>query len=185
MFKPILVFFLIAFQCNDLFAQAYKDSIELQFLRYTESLMQKDFARSTDYMNPGFFKFVPKEQLISLMSQAFNNPDMDFKIEDPKIVSIGSSKTISKQSFVKLQYSNYLSMQFKNSDKSNAELTNQALQGQFGENNVKYDSATNTYKIFVVKNVIANSADNKNWTFVVVEEKQKPLLEKFIPKEML
>lgn len=175
---------LIVFQSGKAFAQSYKDSIESQFMRYTESLLQKDFSRSTDYMNPGFFKFVPKEQLIKLMSQAFNNPDMDFKIEDPKIVSIGNSKTIAKQSYVKLQYSNFLSMHFKNADNQN-DLTHKALQGQFGEENVKYNSATNTYKIFVVKDVIANSSDNKNWTFVVVEEKQKPLLEKFIPKELL
>ena len=183
MFKIFFVFLLIAFQSTNLFAQSYKDSIELQFLRYTESLMQKDFARSTDYMNPGFFKFVPKEQLIKMRSQAFNNPDMDFKIEDPKVVSIGSSKTISKQSYVKLQYSNFLSMRFKNAD--NAELTTQGLQGQFGEENVKYDSATNTFRIFVVKDVIANSTDNKTWSFIVLEERQKPLLEQFIPKELL
>ena len=148
MIKIFFVFLLVAFQSGNLFAQSYKDSIELQFLRYTESLMQKDFSRSTDYMNPGFFKLVPKEQLIKMMSQAFNNPDMDFKIEDPKIVSIGSSKTISKQSYVKLQYSNFLSMHFKNADNPNSELTQQALQGQFGEGNVKYDSTSNTFRIF-------------------------------------
>jgi hypothetical protein len=185
MFKPVFVLILIAFQSTNLLAQAYKDSIGLQFSRYTQSLMQKDFSKSAEYINPDFFKVITKEQLIGALETVFNNPDLDFKIEDPKIISIGNNRNFSKQNFVKLQYSNYLSMHIKNDNNQSAAQTTQSLNDQFGADNVKYDPVTNTYKIFLIKNVIANSADNKTWTFVVVEERQKPLLAKFIPKELL
>jgi hypothetical protein len=185
MLRIIFVFLLVAFKSLDLSAQAYKDSIESQFLRYTDLLIKKEYARSTDYLNPGFFKIVPKAQLIKIMEKSLNDPNADFTIESPNIISIGNSKTIAKQSYVKLKYSNYMSMHFKTEGDSYSELAHQSLQGSFGEENVKYDSATNTFRIFVVKDVIANSVDNKNWTFVVLEEKQKPILEKFIPKELL
>lgn len=78
-------------------------------------------------------------------------------------------------------------MHFKNDDgkKQDIPLTQKALRVQFGQDNVSYDELTDTYRIFVIKNVVANSIDMHNWTFLVVEEKQKPILEKFIPKEFL
>ena len=186
MFRLILISLLIAFP-GSLFAQSYKDSIEAQFLRYTDLLIKKDFAKSADYINPGFFKIIPKAQLITIIEKTYNNPALDFNIENPAIVSISDSKDIAENSFVKLQYSNYLSMHFKNDDGKalDTALTKKTLQAQFGQDNVTYDALTDTYKVFVIKNVIANSIDKRNWTFVVVEEKQKPLLEKFIPKELL
>ena len=78
-------------------------------------------------------------------------------------------------------------MHFKSSDGKiqDTAATKAALIKHFGQNNVSYVAANETYKIFVVKDVIANSTDKQSWTFVVVEEKQKPILEKFIPKELL
>src|SRR5688572_12692243 len=99
MFRLISIFVSIAFS-SSLFAQSYKDSIEAQFLRYTDLLIKKDFARSTDYINPGFFKFVPKAQLITIIEKTYNNPAFDFNIENPEIVSIGDSKTVAENSFV-------------------------------------------------------------------------------------
>ena len=185
MFRPTLISILITFSSN-LFAQSYKDSIETQFLRYTDLLVKRDFTKSMDYINSGFFKIIPKEQLIIVIEKTYNNPALDFKIENPLIVSISDIKIIDEKSFVKLQYSNYLSMHFKNDGmKQDTALTKKALQSQFGQYNVTYNALIDTYRVFVIKNVIANSIDRRNWTFVVVEEKQKPLLEKFIPKELL
>ena len=186
MFRLILISLLVAFS-NILFAQSYKDSIEVQFLHYTDFLVKKDFAKSADYINPGFFKIIPKAQLITVIEKTYNNPALDFNIEKLAIVSIGDMKIIDNHNFVKLQYSNYLSIHFKNDDekKQDTALTKKALQVQFGQDNVTYDTSTDTYKVFVIKNVIANSIDSRNWTFVVIEDKQKPILEKFIPKELL
>lgn len=168
-------------------AQAYKDSIKAQFLRYTNLLIEKDFAKSTEYINPGFFKLIPRQQLVAVIEKTYNNPVLDFNIENPVVISIGNSKVINGDNFVKMQYSNFLKMHFISSDGKvqDTAATKGALIKQFGQKNVSYDAATDTYKILVIKDVIANSTNKKNWTFVVVEEKQKPILEKFIPKELL
>lgn len=91
MFRLVLITLLLAFS-NSLIAQIYKDSIEVQFLRYTELLVKKEFAKSTDYINPGFFKIIPKAQLITVIEKTYNNPALDFTIEKPSIVSIGNIK---------------------------------------------------------------------------------------------
>lgn len=184
--RLILIFTFLVFS-TVLFAQPYKDSIKVQFSRYTDLIVNKEFSRSAEYINPEFFKIVPKAQLIAIMEKTFDNPELDFKVENPVILSIGDNNRIEGNNFVKLQYSNFLSMHFKqnNEVKQDTALTKKALEAQFGQDNVTYDSTTDTYKIFVIKNVIANSTNMRKWTFVVVEEKQKQILEKFIPKELL
>ena len=186
MFRLILILSSIIFPVS-LFAQPFRDSITSQFLRYTDHLVRKEFSKSTDYINPGFFKIIPKAQLITVIEKTYNNPSLDFKIEKPAIVSIGDPKTIDGNNFVKMQYSNYLSMHFKNDSQKvqDTALTKKALEVQFGPDNVTYNSSTDTYKVFVIKNVIASSANKRDWYFVVVEEKQKPILLKFIPRELL
>jgi hypothetical protein len=186
MHRLILLFGFLGLSIT-LFAQPYKDSIKLQFLRYTDLIVNKDFARSAEYLNPEFFEIVPKAQLITILEKTFENPDFDFKIENPVIISIGDNKKLNGNNFVKLQYSNYLSMHFKQNkeQKQDTAATKKALEAQFGEGNVTYTDTTDSYKIFVIKNVIANSANMRQWTFVVVEDRQKQILEKFIPKELL
>jgi hypothetical protein len=168
-------------------AQAYKDSVRQQFLRYTDLLIKKDFSRSMDYMNTDFLKIFPKEQLVLLMEKTYNNPQLSFSIENPTILSIADNRLIGSRNYVKLQYSNYLKLHFAShpEKKLDTAATKKALETQFGQANVKYDGKTNTYRILVIKNAIADSKDKQRWTFVVVEDKQKPILEKFIPKELL
>ena len=183
MLRPIILSAILLISTT-VFSQTYKDSVKAQFLRYTDLLTKKEIAKSADYMNPGIYKIVPKPQLIAAIEKVYNNPEMEFSIENPAVVSVGDNKLINGMNYVKLQYSNTLIMRFKGSNQDPA-LTKKALQGQFGEENVSYDAATENFKIFAIKDVIANSKDMKKWTFIAVEERQKPMLEKFIPKELL
>jgi hypothetical protein len=183
----LFIFFVSFAFSTTLSAQAYKDSIKAQFLRYTNLLINKEFAKSTDYINPGYFKLIPKPQLVDAIEKTFNSSAFDFGIENPVVVSVGDSKVINGHNFVKMQYSNFQKVHFKSSDSKvvDTAAVKAAFIKQFGQNNVSYDAASDNYKIFVIKDVIANSTDKRNWTFVVIEEKLKPVLEKFIPKELL
>ena len=176
------------------FGQLNKAAIEQQFLVYTHLLMNKSFSKSIDYLNEDFLKIIPKEQLVILMEKTYNNPDLEFNISEPKVLKVDSIKKIGNQYYAKLQYSNMLQMKFKfesavnksEEDRSLKDsLTLKALEKNFGSGNVAYNIATHFYEIYVEKNVVANSKDSNHWKFVVVEEKQKPILQKFIPKEFL
>ena len=186
MLRLIVVFLLVAVS-KGLSAQAYKDSINAQFLRYTDFLKNKEFAKSTEYLNPELFKLIPKDQIIAMIEKTYNNPMVSFSLENPTILSIGESRLINGTHFSKLQYSNFLLMHYNvvEGKVSDTSATRLSLAKQFGQENVTYNNVTDTYKIFVVKDVIASSVDKKKWTFVVVEEKQKPMLLRFIPKELL
>lgn len=186
MFRYGFLFVLIGFAKN-LTAQAYKDSVKAQFIRYTNLLIQKEFAKSVEYMNPEIFKIFPKEQMLTIIEKTYNNPLMTFNIEDPVIISTGNEKKVNAHHFVKLRYSNYLTLHYNkdNGRTPDTAAIKSVLQKQFGQQNVQYNAAADSYRVFSIKEVIANSADLRNWTFIVVEERQKPLLEKFIPREVL
>jgi hypothetical protein len=178
---------LTAFVTFSSYGQAYKDDVKTQFLEYTNLLMKKEFEKSVDYLNPAFFTIIPKAQLLKIMEQTYNNPNIDFEIEQPTIINIQDKKNIDGKDYVQLKYSNYLKMRFKSQDGKTGDttLTKKALEKQFGDGNVSYDAQTNFYRFLVYKNVIANSIGNKKWTFIVVEDKQRPILEKILPKELL
>ncbi len=183
--RLIVLSFSLSF-CTTLSAQTYKDSVSQQFLRYTDLLIKKDFVKSMDYINPKFFELVPKTQMLSFIEATYNDPTFDFKIEKTTIESIEDSKTISGNEFVKFKYSNYLSIRFEaNDETADTALARTLLGAIFKQENVTYNVPKQTYTVFVIKNVVATSTDKRNWTFVVVEERQKRMLEKFIPKELL
>ncbi len=186
MFRLILLSLLFTLPTG-LFAQSYKDSIKVQFLRYADLLVKKDFVKSAEYINPGLFKILPKAQLMDVLEKTYNNPAFDYNIEEPAIISMGDNKIINGQNYVKLQYSNYLSLHFKGDGEKipDTTLTKEALQAKFGKANVTYNSSTDTYRIFVVENVVANSVNKRKWTFVVIQESLKSLLKRFIPNELL
>lgn len=167
--------------------QTYKDDVQTQFFDYTALLINKDFSKSIDCLNPDFLKIVPKDQLLIIMEKTYNNPALDFEISRPTIISIDGKISINGREYVKFEYSNYLTLRFIAEDGKiqDTALTKVALENKFGQNNVAYNSQTDQYKILVFKKVIADSRDHKKWTFVVVEENQKPILERFLPKELL
>ncbi len=186
MFRPLFLFYFttLSFLAS---GQSYKDDIKAQFLKYTELLVKKDFSKSVEYINPKFFTFIPKAQLIKIMEQTYNNAGVDFEIEMPTVVGVDDKVNILGHDYVKLRYTNYLKMRFKTDEvtRKDTTLMKGAFENQFGLGNVNYDSQTGFYRILVNKKVVANTADNKRWTFVVIEEKQKPILEKILPKELL
>ncbi len=188
-----LFFLLLTCSSLQLFAQDYKTAVETQFMHYTHALMQKDFKAALEYMNDDFFTFVSKEQMLLVMDKVYNSPEIEFKILNPQVLNVDTLYIIDGIYYVMLRYSNDLEMKFLDNSKiqdsmAKAEensLTLKALQQEFGENNVKHVNEKDLFSIYSAKSVIANSRDLKSWKFIVVEEKQIPLLEKFIPKEIL
>lgn len=177
-------------------AQEYKNAISNQFMQYTDLIAKKDFERSVEYMNEDFFKIIPKNQMVLLMKKLFSDPAFDFSVDSMKIIRIANSKNIGGKEYAKLQYSSLLRMKF-NSDTAGADTASQeekalrnnliklSIEKEFGLGNVRFDATKGLFVIYAVKNAIASSADKQTWKFVVVEEKQKAMLGRFIPKELL
>lgn len=184
---------LLIFTATAVCAQSHKTQITDQFTHYTNLLLAKDFDKAADYIIDDFFKLIPREQLLMVMEKTFNDPAVKFEIDSAKILRIGELQKIDEAYYAKLRYANTIRMQMKpdstltdSSDIASAEeLVLLSLQGSFGEENVQFNPLNRTYTIYSEKDVVAKQYAGSKWKFVVVEEKQLPMLKKFIPRQII
>ena len=190
--KTVVLTILLLSVFSTTFSQNNKKEIELQFTEYLNSIVNREFEKSMNYITDDFFKIIPKAQMISLMEKVFNNPDMEFEIKSPKIIRIEDSELIEQKYYSLLTYSNLLNMKFLGEKeetaaehKSRINLTELSLDNTFGADNVKYNEKTDFFEVYSEKQVYAISENGETgWKFVVLEKNQKPILEKILPKQL-
>jgi hypothetical protein len=165
----------------------YKEDVKRQFQEYTRLLVQKEYDKAAEFINPKLFKLLPKDQMIELMEKTFNDPEVEMTFDPPKNITVGEIKTINNIHYAKITYEDVLHMRMKSKDVTEQDtgFMKSTLAGKFGEDNVSYDLKTGRYVILAKHDAIAESADQKNWTFLTIEEEQKSQLEKIFPKELL
>ncbi len=178
-----LIFFIVGFS---VFAQENKADIERQFQEYSDFLKNKKFERAIDqYANEDMLKIVPKAQLLQSMDQIFNSKEIEFKIYNPENINIDSQvyKKNNKE-YYKLNYNQRIDLKFNSNAVSNDQLMT-ALQKEFGENNVLFNSQTGYFEIKTNKDAAASTSNHKEWKFTVLEKNQIPILRSFLPEELL
>ncbi|AZQ42869.1 hypothetical protein [Nonlabens ponticola] len=176
------------------FSQEYKEKIESEFNEYLNTIIDKQFEKSTEYLTPEFFNRIPRKILIQAMQETFNNPDVQFEIVNPKILSIDDSIKIDEKYYSLLIYSNEFKVIFNYAEKDETserknlrtKLTLLSLENSFGAGNVAHDQKNDLYTIQSEKKVYAISQDGKDeWKFLVLERDQKATLQKLLPQELL
>ncbi|WP_149025854.1 hypothetical protein [Polaribacter sp. BM10] len=173
-------------------AQDYKNELKKEFNDYLSTIVNMEFEKSMEYIVPEFFEIIPKSQMIKVMKMTFNNPDMEFEIKNPKILKVNDKKEIEKKYYSLLTYSNQMNMKIKGEEGETKDekttrinLTKLSLESTFGSENVVYNEKTDFFEIQSQKDVYGISENGeKNWKFLVIEKKQKMILEKLLPKEL-
>ena len=173
-------------------AQNYKNELKKEFNDYLSTIVNMEFEKSMEYIVPEFFEIIPKSQMIKVMKMTFNNPDMEFEIKNPKILKVNDKKEIEQKYYSLLTYSNQMNMKIKGEEeetkdekKTRINLTKLSLESTFGSENVVYNEKTDFFEIQSQKDVYGISeSGEKNWKFLVIEKKQKMILEKLLPKEL-
>lgn len=184
--KQLILLFLLAGSFG-VKAQDHKQAVANQFLAYYELLREKNFEKSAEYMNPALFKIVPKDQLIAAMASVYSTPGMDIETDTASIREIGPLLKKDNMSYAVLQYGSVIRIRMTGdmAASMDSSVLRSSFESQFGKENVSYNSNTGFYSIQAIKKAVANSADGKKWTFVVVEPRQMALLKQFIPEELL
>lgn len=173
-------------------AQDYKKELKKEFNQYLSTIVNMEFEKSMEYITPEFFEIIPKAQMIKAMKMAFNNPGMEFEIKNPKILKVNDKKEIENKYYSLLTYSNQLNMKIKGEEGETKDekttrinLTKLSLEKTFGSGKVVYNEKTEFFEIQSQKDVYAISKNGKSdWKFLVIEKKQKMILEKILPKEL-
>lgn len=170
-----------------------KNAIRTDFMSYLQSIIDKDFQKSTDYISPEIFEIIPRQSMINIMDRTFNNPDMEFVLKEPKILEIGKIVKAEDKFYSKCKYSNLMDMKM-NSEEDETEMAKEvtinllklSFEQGFGEGNVNYNSETGFFEIYSEKIVYAISTNGKSdWKFLVRDDDQELILKKLIPEKIL
>lgn len=194
--KKLFLIAIVIFTSQKNYSQIVNSTIEKKFLEYINLLATKQIDKSFDYINDSLFTLAPREVLLQATEKLFNDPDLDVQMANPQVIKVDSTQKIGGIFYAKIIYSIVVKMKFyklkykaDGSDKKAIDnQINQILAGlkqQFGKDNVTYNTQTGYFELFSKKTAIANSKDEINWKFAVLEERQMPLLEKIFPKELL
>jgi hypothetical protein len=172
-------------------AQDFSADIKKEFLYYNQLVKAKDFDKVLEYTHPALFESYPKDQVKAGLEQVFNNPQIEIDLGDPVLSDFVNAKQIENKYYVRFKNVQVTKMKFgfiesqTGTDKDNTINTlKQNLGGQFGAENVNYDSQTGFFVINATSKMLAVSDDKKAWKFIDIGNPQlKPILEKFIPAE--
>ncbi|TXF79062.1 hypothetical protein [Chryseobacterium sp.] len=183
--KKLFLFLGLTFSLS-FFAQNVRKEVEMQFRDYSSLIIAKKFEKALDlYANEDFLKIVPKEQMVEMMDQLFNSKEMEFKFYDPEnVIVLDDPFVINGKNYLRVKYTQKIEIKFLSADVKPEDLL-PGMKAEFGSENVKYNSLTGFFEINTVKDVLAASADMKQWKFTVLERKQYPLLIQFIPEQFL
>ncbi len=173
-------------------AQDYKKEIESEFMEYLNSLVNMEFEKSVEYITPEIFEIIPKSQMIKMMEMTFNNPSIEFELKNPEIIKIENAQKLEDKFYALLTYTNQMNMKLlaegeetEDEKKMRINLSKLSLEQTFGVENVKYDEETDFFEIQAQKDVYGISKNGlTDWKFIVIEKKQKIILEKILPKAL-
>lgn len=172
-------------------SQALSADIKKEYLYYNQLVKAKDFDKVLDYTHPALFDSYPREQIKAGLEQIFNNPQIEIELGDPALSEFADARQIENKHYVRFKSIQVTRMKFDfmdeqtGTDKENSvNALKQNLAGQFGEENVSYETQSGFFVITATTKMLAVSDDRKEWKFIDIGNAQlKPVLEKFIPAE--
>jgi len=188
-----LLFIALSVNCNVL-GQTSTDQISDNFISYLNTLDNKDFEKSIEYLPIELFEFVPKKQMLSVFEEIFNNPEIIISYKNPKILEIQGPFEYQKKSYALIEYEATLKMKFefgieiesKEEKKDRLILQINNIKQLFGDDVVSFDWDTETFSIYEKKNAYAILYnDDPEWNFLVLDESSQQLLSKIIPTVIL
>jgi len=101
----------------------------------------KDIDRVLDYTYPKLFTIVPREQMREVMKSTFDNDEMTVTMDSLKLVKTYPRLNTEEGSFVQMEYTMIMRMQFKLTDSTDnpeqMETMTSLLTYKYGEGNAR------------------------------------------------
>ena len=174
---------------------AQKDTtLEHRLAEFMQVNEKMELNKVLDYTYAKLYTIVPREQMLEVLQNIFNNEEMSIRLDSLRIDSIYPVFKLENGSYAKVIYSFNMFMAYKYSTEdstSTEEKTEKndfmvsALGAQYGKDNVSIDPTTGSLKIQITSPMVAAKDQYaKQWSFVNLKEKD-PLTDRLFSKEVL
>ncbi len=176
-----------------------QEEISDDFMIFFSATKNQDIEGILNNMNPKLYDYVPKQTIAKSMEEFYADTTVNIQLVNNKIDSISNVIQIAEEDFAVVFYSFNMLMSFieeegegdqsaeeEEDDYDVAEFTTEILKNVYGEDKVMYLKDEGHIKIDVItKAIAAKNSAAKKWTFVEYKENLLPILQKFIPEEVL
>lgn len=166
-------------------ATPLKDRIET----YLQLNRELKFEALMDYIYPGLFKIVPRDQLVQAIGSVFNTPGLEVKMDSLALLSIDPVTQFSKGECTKFDYAIVLRLKIdappgQPSAAQNKAALLQSLRSSLGTRDVAYDESTGYFTARAKKSALAINDDVSNgWKFMALENNAQ--LKSALPAEVV
>lgn len=149
----------------------------------------QDLDRVLEYTYPKLFTIVPREQMLGIMKNTLDNEEMTVRMDSLKLIKTWPMLSTPEGSFVKMEYSMIMRMQFKQKDSTDTpekmETVSSLLTMKYGAGNARYDSLRNQIIIFNKSPLLAIKDNHSpQWTFINYL-KDDPLIELLLSEDII
>ena len=189
--KILKTFFILIFTTVSIIscAQNGNKEIENQFIGFTNDFINKNYDSYLKKMNQTFFEKIKKEDFVAMMKSSYENPMFSIKSEPVIIKSISNIEKIEDNYYAEISYSSNIDFELNdNLSEEQKNILNQKFLESFnlvyGEKNVK-NVKVGKIEIVAHKKAIANSNNNKDWYFLIMEKRYYESVKDFYPKEII
>ena len=189
--KIFKTFFILIFTTVSIIscAQNGNKEIENQFIGFTNDFINKNYDSYLKKMNQTFFEKIKKEDFVTMMKSSYENPMFSIKSEPVIIKSISNIEKIEDNYYAEISYSSNIDFELNdNLSEEQKNILNQKFLESFnlvyGEKNVK-NVKVGKIEIVAHKKAIANSNNNKDWYFLIMEKRYYESVKDFYPKEII
>ena len=189
--KILKTFFILIFTTVSIIscAQNGNKEIENQFIGFTNDFINKNYDSYLKKMNQTFFEKIKKEDFVTMMKSSYENPMFSIKSEPVIIKSISNIEKIEDNYYAEISYSSNIDFELNdNLSEEQKKILNQKFLESFnlvyGEKNVK-NVKVGKIEIVAHKKAIANSNNNKDWYFLIMEKRYYESVKDFYPKEII
>ena len=189
--KNLKTFFILIFTTVSIIscAQNGNKEIENQFIGFTNDFINKNYDSYLKKMNQTFFEKIKKEDFVAMMKSSYENPMFSIKSEPVIIKSISNIEKIEDNYYAEISYSSNIDFELNDnlSEEQKKTLNQKFLESfnlVYGEKNVK-NVKVGKIEIVAHKKAIANSNNNKDWYFLIMEKRYYEYVKDFYPKEII
>ena len=189
--KILKTFFILIFTTVSIIscAQNGNKEIENQFIGFTNDFINKNYDSYLKKMNQTFFEKIKKEDFVAMMKSSYENPMFSIKSEPVIIKSISNIEKIEDNYYAEISYSSNIDFELNDnlSEEQKKTLNQKFLESfnlVYGEKNVK-NVKVGKIEIVAHKKAIANSNNNKDWYFLIMEKRYYEYVKDFYPKEII
>jgi hypothetical protein len=168
--RPLFSFLLIILFLNG-YAQQPDSSFRVRLDSFFHLNHLQELDRVMDYTYPKLFTIVSREQMLEIMKSTFDNDEMTVTLDSLKLIKTWPMLSTPEGSFVQMEYSMIMRMQFKQMDSTDTPekmgTVTSLMEMKYGAGNARYDSLLKQIVVLVRSPLLAIKDElSPQWTFM-------------------